>query len=118
MAYLIGVIPPNMAVAVTIAFAPNVIYTYYLSAPRIWGFTALQDQMISGAIMWIPGSMMFLLAALIILARMFMSKEPLPVRPEGWDADDKFIAPGLEHRVVQNRWKQLKAANSHGADSA
>jgi cytochrome c oxidase assembly factor CtaG len=118
MAYLIGVIPPNMAVAVTIAFASNVIYTYYLSAPRIWGFTALEDQMISGAIMWIPGSMMFLLAALIILARMFTSKEPLPVKPDGWDADDKFIAPGLEHRVVQNRWKQLKAANSHGADAS
>lgn len=118
IAYLIGVIPPNMAVAVTIAFASNVIYTYYLSAPRIWGFTALEDQMISGAIMWIPGSMMFLLAALIVLARMFMSKEPLPDRPENWDADAKFIAPGLEHRVVRNRWNQVKASHPHAADTA
>ncbi len=117
LAYLIGVVPPNMAVAVSIAFASNVIYTYYLSAPRIWGFSAMQDQMISGVIMWIPGSMMFILAAIIVLARMFGAKDAPPVLPVDWDADDKFIAPGLEHRVVQNRWKRLDDAKPHGADS-
>jgi cytochrome c oxidase assembly factor CtaG len=71
LAYLIGTVPPNMMVGVSIAFAGEVIYTYYLTVPHTWGFTALEDQMLSGAIMWIPGSMMFLMAALVVLALLF-----------------------------------------------
>ncbi len=112
MAYLLATVPPNMLVGVSIAFASKVIYTYYLSVPRIWGFTALQDQMLSGAIMWIPGSMMFIMVALLILALQFREKDqPLPGAPEGWDTDEAMIAPGLEHRVVQNRFR--KAHNGH-----
>jgi putative membrane protein len=72
--YLVGTVPPNMLLGVSIAFASDVIYTYYNSVPRIWGFTVMQDQQISGAIMWIPGSMMFLMAALFILGRLFYYK--------------------------------------------
>lgn len=74
--YLLGVIPPNMLVGVSIAFAPEVMYTYYLSVPRIWGFTALQDQQLAGAIMWIQGSEMYIWVALFILYRMFRKKSP------------------------------------------
>lgn len=76
MGYLIGAIPPNMMISVAIAFSSTVIYTYYESVPRIWGVTTLQDQMIAGVIMWIPGSMMFLLAALIVLARFGVTEKP------------------------------------------
>lgn len=114
MAYLLATVPPNMLVGVSIAFAGKVIYTYYLSVPRIWGFTALQDQMLSGAIMWIPGSMMFIMVALLILALMFREKDqPLPGGPEGWDRDEAMIAPGLEHRVVQNRWRKTQSNAAH-----
>lgn len=109
MAYLLATVPPNMLVGLSIAFASHVIYTYYLSVPRIWGFTALQDQMISGAIMWIPGSMMFIMVALLILALLFREKDqPLPGAPADWDSDEAMIAPGLEHRVVQNRWRKAQ----------
>jgi cytochrome c oxidase assembly factor CtaG len=109
IAYLLATVPPNMLVGVSIAFASQVIYTYYLSVPRIWGVTALQDQMISGAIMWIPGSMMFIMVALLILALEFHTKDrPLPGGPAGWDSDEAMIAPGLEHRVVQNRWRKAQ----------
>lgn len=74
--YLIGTVPPNMFVGISIAFATDVRYSYYESVPRIWGFTVMQDQQIAGAIMWIPGSMMFLMAALIVLAGMFGKEEP------------------------------------------
>lgn len=68
LAFLLGAIPPNMLAGVTIAFSDSVIYTYYESIPRVWGFTLLQDQRLGGAIMWIPGSMMFLIAGIIVLA--------------------------------------------------
>jgi cytochrome c oxidase assembly factor CtaG len=114
MAYLLATVPPNMLVGVSIAFASQVIYTYYLSVPPIWGLTPLQDQMISGAIMWIPGSMMFILAALLILALMFRKHgSPLPdadnVWDSDWDTDNAMIAPGLEHRVTQNRMHRAQA---------
>ena len=53
-----------MAVGVSIAFSSEVRYTYYESIPRFWGFSVMQDQQISGAIMWIIGSMMFIMTAL------------------------------------------------------
>ena len=104
--YLIGTVPPNMFVGVSIAFASDVRYSYYESVPRFWGFTVMQDQQISGAIMWIPGSMMFIMVALFIIALMFSKEktQPGPVSAT-WDADYAMIAPGLEHRVIQNRWR-------------
>jgi cytochrome c oxidase assembly factor CtaG len=57
-----------MIAGVVISFAAAPIYTYYESIPRIWGFSLMQDQQLAGAIMWIPGSMMFLMAALVVLA--------------------------------------------------
>jgi cytochrome c oxidase assembly factor CtaG len=113
--YLIGTVPPNMFVGVSIAFASQVRYSYYESVPRFWGFTAMQDQQISGAIMWIPGSMMFIMAALIVLAGLFSKEKsrPGPVRAD-WDTEDAMIAPGLEDRIIQNRWR--KAAGSSSRD--
>lgn len=119
IAYLLATVPPNMLVGVSIAFANQIIYTYYLSVPRIWGFTAQQDQMLGGAIMWIPGSMMFIMVALLILALMFREKDrPLIGAPStgdnsAWDSDEAMIAPGLEHRVVQNRWRKVEARRTH-----
>ena len=118
MAYLIGMVPPNMFVGVTIAYATTVIYSYYESVPRIWGVSALEDQMIGGAIMWIPGSMMFILAALIVLARMFGEKDAPPVQPGDWDDESAMIMPGLEHRALQNKWRQIAAHGQTGCGRA
>lgn len=70
IAYLIAMLPPTMLTGVTIAFATQPIYTYYESVPRLWGMTLMQDQMLGGIIMWIPGSMMYILSALIIFSRL------------------------------------------------
>ena len=69
MGYLIAAIPPTMATGVTIAFASVPIYTYYTTVPRFWGLDVMQDQAVAGAIMWIPTNMMYILAALLVLAR-------------------------------------------------
>jgi putative membrane protein len=109
--YLIGTIPPNMFIGVSIAFATDVRYTYYESIPRFFGFTVMQDQQLSGAIMWIVGSMMFIMAALIVLGRLFIREKqrPGPVTAD-WDSDEAMIAPGLEDRVSQKRWREAAQA--------
>ena len=94
---LLVTVPVNMAAGVVIAFASQPIYTYYTTVPRLWGITVMLDQMIGGVIMWIPGSMMFILAALIIVSRMIQTeatKEPLP--ESEWATDEAMLAPGLK----------------------
>jgi putative membrane protein len=105
MIYLIGTVPPNMALGISIAFASEVVYTYYSSVPRFWGFTVMQDQQISGAIMWIPGSMMFLMVALFILGRLFYYNGEKTSSRRDWDTA-AMIAPGRQnqyHKVMAHR---------------
>ena len=97
--YVIAAIPPNMLTGIVIAFAGQVIYTYYLGVPRLWGIDALGDQTIGGVIMWVPGSMMYILAVLILTARWLQGEEkkpPLPVSK--WATDERMAAPGLRGR--------------------
>jgi hypothetical protein len=56
--------------------------------------------------MWVSGSMMFIWAAIIVLATMFPRKGDLSELPAGWDSDDAMIAPGLEPRVNPRRTTQ------------
>jgi cytochrome c oxidase assembly factor CtaG len=67
LVYTISVVPVSVIIGVAIAFAQNPIYTYYVDVPRLMGLSVLEDQMISGILMWIPGSEMFFWAALIVL---------------------------------------------------
>jgi putative membrane protein len=50
---------PMSLVSVYIAYADALLYTAYAAAPRFWGITPMQDQLIGGLIMWIPGGLFF-----------------------------------------------------------
>lgn len=75
LALLLGVVPFQMAAGIVIATADTVIYTYYNSVPHIWGFTALEDQAMGGAIMWIPSSEMVVWAVVFLLAGLLGQEE-------------------------------------------
>jgi putative membrane protein len=47
-------------VSVYIVYADSLLYPAYASAPRIWTISPMQDQLIGGLIMWIPGGLYFL----------------------------------------------------------
>lgn len=74
--YVLALVPPNMFLGVAISLAESPIYTYYLSVPRLHGISVMDDQTIAGLIMWIPGSMMYILAALVLAAQLFNKTEP------------------------------------------
>jgi putative membrane protein len=59
MLYLFLMSIPMAIVSVYIAYADTVLYPLYASAPRVWGITPMNDQMIGGLIMWIPGGLFF-----------------------------------------------------------
>lgn len=52
-----------------LTFTPRAIYEPHLLTTQPWGFTALEDQQIGGVVMWAPGSLIYLLAAMAILFR-------------------------------------------------
>jgi cytochrome c oxidase assembly factor CtaG len=51
----------NSALAAILTFSDRVLYPTYDAIPRMWGLSALEDQAIAGVIMWVPGSLLFLL---------------------------------------------------------
>lgn len=73
--YVLAVVPPNMFLGVAISLAESPIYTYYLGVPRLYGISVMDDQTMAGLIMWIPGSMMYIVAGLILAARLFSNAE-------------------------------------------
>jgi putative membrane protein len=50
---------PMSLVAIFITYADSVLYPPYASAPRVWQLSPMQDQLIGGLIMWIPGGLFF-----------------------------------------------------------
>jgi putative membrane protein len=50
---------PMSVVAVYITLADHILYPAYSSAPRIFPLSPMDDQMLGGLIMWIPGTMIF-----------------------------------------------------------
>jgi len=50
---------PMSIVAIYIALADSILYPAYASAPRVWQISPMQDQLIGGLVMWIPGGLFF-----------------------------------------------------------
>jgi len=50
--------------------ASHPFFFRHLSTVQIWGFTPLQDQQLGGTVMWVPGILLFLWAALFALNRL------------------------------------------------
>jgi cytochrome c oxidase assembly factor CtaG len=94
IAYVLSVIPPNMLTGVVIAFAAEPIYAYSVG---FLGLSVIDDQQLGGVIMWVPGSMMYIVAALILAARLLHAEQLKPPLPESkWATDETLIAPGLK----------------------
>jgi cytochrome c oxidase assembly factor CtaG len=56
----------NTALSAILTFSDHVLYSPYLEVPRLFGTTALSDQSCAGVIMWVPGSLVFLIPAALI----------------------------------------------------
>lgn len=59
MLYLFLLSIPMSIIAICIGYSDHVLYPAYSAAPRIWGITPMQDQLIGALIMWVPGGLFF-----------------------------------------------------------
>ena len=57
---------PMSIVAIYIAMADHVLYPAYAAAPRVIGITPLEDQLLGGLIMWIPGGLIFTIIMTVV----------------------------------------------------
>jgi cytochrome c oxidase assembly factor CtaG len=51
----------NTALSALLTFSDRVLYPYYAEVPRLAGLSPLDDQAAAGVLMWVPGSVAFLL---------------------------------------------------------
>jgi cytochrome c oxidase assembly factor CtaG/ferredoxin len=78
--YLLAADLLNTSVSAILTFADHVLYVEYLKVPRLFGTTALADQNCAGVIMWVPGSLVFLIPA-VLIAMKYLSPGNRLVRP-------------------------------------
>lgn len=84
----------NTALAAFITFYSGVLYPTYEAVPRVGGISALEDQSAAGAIMWVPGSMAFLIpAGLLAMSLLSPRRYHAPARPPA-----KPIRPAVRKR--------------------
>ncbi|MDB4880105.1 MAG: ctaG [Gemmatimonadetes bacterium] len=69
MLYLFLMTIPMSIVAVCIGYADHILYPAYASAPRLWGITPMQDQLMGALIMWIPGGLFFFAIISVVFFR-------------------------------------------------
>ena len=63
----------NTALSAFLIFSERVLYPTYAAVPRLWGISVLDDQAAAGAIMWVPGSMIFLVPVGVLAIRLLDS---------------------------------------------
>jgi cytochrome c oxidase assembly factor CtaG/ferredoxin len=61
MPYLLLADLQNTILAAWLTFSNDVLYPHYSRVPRLAGLSALDDQAATGVLMWVPGSIAFLL---------------------------------------------------------
>lgn len=94
--YLFTTMVHTTVLGALITFAASPWYPTYLHSAPEWGLTALEDQQLGGLIMWVPGSLVYLLAALALLARWIGASER-PARSRAPETPAPGCSPGAAH---------------------
>jgi putative membrane protein len=68
--YLVGADIINTALSAFLAFCDRPVYSYYLRQPSPFHIAPLTDQVVGAVIMWVLGSLVFLLPAVFITVRL------------------------------------------------
>lgn len=63
----------NTGLSAFLCFCGRLVYPSYAVVPRLFGLSALHDQIAAGAFMWICGSMAYLIPAVAIVAHLLSS---------------------------------------------
>jgi putative membrane protein len=73
---------PGGALGAFLTFCDRVLYPSYATAPRIFGVSALEDQVIAGALMWVFGTFVNTVPAIMITLRLLAPQNEASLRAE------------------------------------
>lgn len=91
--YLLLADVQNTLLAAWLTFSSSVLYPHYAQVPRLGGLSALDDQAAAGVLMWVPGSIAFLLPlAWICVSLMGQSRRRTEIGPTNAAKDRLSIA--------------------------
>lgn len=82
---------PNILIGAYITFTHHDLYPAYDVTGRVWGISRALDQQIGGLLIWIPGSMMTVIGALVVFARWIRDES---ARPLSYQQKRRREAPG------------------------
>jgi cytochrome c oxidase assembly factor CtaG/polyferredoxin len=78
--YLILADLQNTLLSAVLCFSERVWYPHYEAMPRLWQISAQEDQAIAGVIMWVPGSLAYLVPLVGIVVRLMNESNPRVAR--------------------------------------
>ena len=78
--YLILADVQNTLLAAWLTFSDAALYSYYVNRPRLGNLSALEDQAAAGVLMWVPGSLVYLIPLFVIGVRLLFGRCPQTVR--------------------------------------
>jgi cytochrome c oxidase assembly factor CtaG len=94
---------PGGALGAFLVFLDRVLYPSYAAAPRLFGLSPLEDQVVAGAFMWLLGMFAYLIPAILIAIQLMSPLETdhlrrtrvaLPGIPED-RCDSSKVVPGV-----------------------
>ena len=104
--YLLLADVQNTVLAAWLTFSNSVLYPHYAQVPRLAGLSALDDQAAAGVIMWVPGSIVFLLPLFAIGIKLLfgshetprrkMAAVTVPPRPDRWQRVRRSATPSFD----------------------
>jgi putative membrane protein len=88
--YLVMADIVNTVLSAFLAFCDRPVYPYYMSEANVFSISPLADQRAGAVVMWVVGSLVFLVPAIVLTVRL--------LQHDGWRRFDD-----LSHREISNR---------------
>src|SRR6516164_1680374 len=108
--YLVIADLQNTALSAVLVFSDRLLYPSYGSGPRLFGFPAQEDQAAAGAIMWVVGSLAFLLPAALI-AIQCLSRRSVAVESAVSASKTPAVDSGALDEPPNSLWRGLSVSN-------
>lgn len=96
--YLILADVQNTTLAALLTFSDRVLYPHYERVPRLDGQSVLDDQGAAGVIMWVPGSIAYLLPLFVLALRSLFGVS----RSEQWSGQGRAKSRTISLHVVSD----------------
>jgi cytochrome c oxidase assembly factor CtaG len=104
--YLVVADLQNTLLSAVLVFSDRVLYPSYAAGPNLFGFPPLEDQAAAGAIMWVVGSLAFLVPSALIAVQCLSPRSSLRgarvPRRQPSKAVDQAVATSLTDRKLDS----------------